>query len=133
MVETESLKIPIEDRERGVRYVFSQNQRYFKYFIVSNSEENDSPVGSFLIQPEWSDWRGKWVVWLHSVYVEKPYRGKSVFKEIQDFLETLLRADSNVIGMRLYVERGNLRAKKAYLKTNYDDGHYDLFEKMFYS
>ncbi len=138
MLETENLDLPENLREHGVKNVFKMKSKYFKYFIALSDPKPPEkagqiqiPVGIFMIQPEWSDWRGKWVVWLHSVYIVPQFRGQGIFDKMQNFLETTLRADPDVIGMRLYVECNNGRAKKAYLRANYNDQHYDLFEKLF--
>jgi len=80
-----------------------------------------------MITYEWSDWRNAIFWWIQSVYVLPEYRKIGVFRSI--FRQIKAMADqSNVCGLRLYVDRDNLIAKKAYQGLGMSESHYDLFE-----
>jgi GNAT superfamily N-acetyltransferase len=78
---------------------------------------------------EWSDWRNGWFWWIQSVYVREDQRGKGVWSKLYRHLVDRAIADGQVIGMRLYVERANEKAKSAYSKLGMIDGGYDIMEQ----
>jgi ribosomal protein S18 acetylase RimI-like enzyme len=95
------------------------------YFIA---EESGVPLGQLMITYEWSDWRNGNFWWIQSVYVEKEYRGRGVFRALYDHVHRLARANQSVCGLRLYVEQSNTRAQDTYEKLGMKKAHYEMYE-----
>jgi len=126
-LETENLKLHYQNVVSGVNYIFEHPERGF-YVIARDAEEQ--PIAVLLVLKEWSDWRNGDVWWLHSVYVLPHFRGKNVFSQMFRFVEQLAKV-SQVRGIRLYVDKANVRAQAIYRKLGMTNEHYELFEKMF--
>jgi len=71
-------------------------------------------VGQLMVTYEWSDWRNGTIWWIQSVYVHPDWRRKGVFRALYRHVETLIAADAQAIGLRLYVENNNNRAQQTY-------------------
>ncbi|MBL8867620.1 MAG: GNAT family N-acetyltransferase [Planctomycetia bacterium] len=85
-------------------------------------------VGQTLVTYEWSDWRNGWFWWIQSVYVREDARRGGVFRSLYRHLERLASDDPTVIGLRLYVEANNDRAKNTYRSLGMTDTTYGLLE-----
>lgn len=125
-LETEGLELDPAELEKGVTKVFGNTALGF-YHIA---ESRGTIIACHLVTYEWSDWRNKFVYWVQSVYVEKEYREKGVFKRMYEKLKHMAAADPDVGGIRLYVVRENLVAQKVYEKLGMDGDHYRMFEWM---
>ena len=125
--ETENVQLIPEQVVSGVSFIFDHPDRGF--YILAKNEGTD-PVGCLLILKEWSDWRNGDVWWIHSVYVLPDYRNHGVFRMMFGYAEELARK-SQVRGLRLYVDKTNVNAKRVYEKLGMNKDHYELFEKMF--
>ena len=108
-----------------------------RYFIamddapVAGRETLGIPVGMLMLTREWSDWRnGEWW-WIQSVYVPPEYRRRGVYAALHRHVEALARATPGVVGLRLYVERGNARAQETYAALGMVDAGYAVFEQEF--
>jgi len=123
--ETEDLTLDLDTVKRGVSTVFD-NPNKGLYYVVTN-EENKC-VGSLLTMTEWSDWRCKDVIWIHSVYVISEYRKKGVFKKMYSHLKEKVENSDEFAGLRLYVDKTNIPAQKVYENIGMSNEHYDLFE-----
>ncbi len=124
--ETEDFGLDPATVGAGVRAMLAMPERGF-YVVARNG--GGEAVGSLLVLKEWSDWRNCDVWWIHSLYVEPGSRRKGLFAAMYDFV--CARAKENgVAGIRLYVERGNHNAKKAYDAIGMSNEHYELYEKM---
>jgi GNAT superfamily N-acetyltransferase len=75
---------------------------------------DDAPVGQLLITYEWSDWRAGWFWWLQSAYVADDMRRKGVFRALYDEVIQRAQSESDVLGVRLYVQEGNKKASAVY-------------------
>jgi ribosomal protein S18 acetylase RimI-like enzyme len=73
-------------------------------------------AGQIMITYEWSDWRNGMMLWIQSVYVHADFRRQGVFSALYKHVETVARNDADVVGIRLYVEKDNLRAQQTYTK-----------------
>lgn len=125
--ETERKRLPKERLERGIRAVFASDRHGF-YLIA---ERADARVGGLLITREWSDWRcGDWW-WIQSVYVLESARRSGVFRALHADVERRAREQSDVVGLRLYVERDNARAQATYAALGMVDAGYRMFEREF--
>jgi len=122
--ESENLILNRETVTRGVARVLA-DPTVGEYLITS---ENGGPTGCVLLQREWSDWRAKWVYWIHSLYVIPEYRRQGTFKKLYELLKNRAETDSDCSGLRLYVDRGNLTAQRAYEKVGMTQDHYVLYE-----
>ncbi len=95
------------------------------YFVA---EVDGIVAGQMLVTYEWSDWRNGTFWWIQSVYVLEEYRGKGVFKALFRFIREAAKMRSDVCGLRLYVEKENIRAKQTYERVGMNKTPYELFE-----
>lgn len=124
--ETENISLNRDVVMKGVSAVFNDPAKG-KYFVVANDR---GAIASTLLTPEWSDWRNGFVYWIQSVYVQPDYRKHGVFSKMFDFLKTMVKNDEQLMGLRLYVDKTNHRARAIYQKLGMNGEHYDLFEWM---
>jgi len=99
-----------------------------RYYIA---EANGLQVGQLMLTYEWSDWRNGIFWWVQSVYVEPDHRGRGVFSALFRHVTRLARADQGVCGIRLYVDRGNQRARAVYTRLGLHSTNYDVMETVF--
>lgn len=85
-------------------------------------------VGQLMVTLEWSDWRNGWFWWLQSVYVAPAWRGRGVFRSLATAVEKEARSQSDVCGLRLYMEPHNHRARVAYTRLGWQPAGYELLE-----
>ena len=124
--ETENIELNNEVVLNGVTSVF-ENPEYGRYFIA---EYNKQIAASLLITYEWSDWRNTQVWWIQSVYVKHEFRRKGIFKNMYNHISKIVKNSSNLAGIRLYVDKTNINARKVYKKIGMNGEHYHLFEDM---
>lgn len=103
----------LEDPAKGLAYV---------------AEEDATVVGSLYVTFEWSDWHGAWYWWLQSVFVDPEVRGQGVYTALYRFVQEKARAAGNVRSIRLYVERSNAAALRAYRGHGMHETPYLVFE-----
>ncbi len=108
----------------GVRAVLADPNMGF-YTVA---ERDGQVVGQVMVTFEWSDWRNGWFWWVQSVYVRPEDRRGGVFRELFRAIQREAEADPSVIGLRLYVERDNTRAKETYRSLGMSDTPYELLE-----
>ncbi|HRQ64316.1 MAG TPA: GNAT family N-acetyltransferase [Xanthomonadaceae bacterium] len=125
-LETEDRALDRARLRAGVEGVFADPRRGF-YRIV---EVDGEKVGGLLITFEWSDWRNADWWWIQSVYVQPTQRGRGVFSALFDAVESEARS-AGACGLRLYVERDNLRAQQTYRRLRMDESHYLMYERAF--
>lgn len=106
--------------EAGVKAVLADDRKGRYFVAVSNGEI----IGQMMHTWEWSDWRNGNIWWLQSVYVRPESRRHGVFKAIYQHLMRLAESDTNVVGLRLYVENDNERAKQTYEQLGMHNAHY---------
>ena len=123
-LETEELRLDRETVTRGVRAVFEDATKG-EYWVA---EEEGKVVGGLLTIPEWSDWRNGTVLWIHSLYVIPKARGQGVFKKLYRMLQERVELSPDLKGLRLYVDKQNRQAQKAYEAVGMDGEHYQLYE-----
>jgi ribosomal protein S18 acetylase RimI-like enzyme len=97
------------------------------YFVA---EAGGAVVGQLLITHEWSDWNNGDFWWLQSVYVRSDCRRRGVFQAL--FEHVLARAEGrrDVAAIRLYVEKNNEPALKAYARLELKETHYRILERL---
>jgi len=126
-METENKQLYSKKVSDGVHTALS-NKEYGFYLLA---EVDGTTVGQLMITKEWSDWRNGEFWWVQSVYVEKDYRGQGVYHQLYDKVKELAKADGNVCGLRLYVDRDNSNAQKAYTRLGMIKTNYILYEEEF--
>lgn len=123
--ETEAKVLDRAILARGVAALLAAPQRGF-YLIAERAGER---VGCLLVTHEWSDWRnGDWW-WLQSVYVAPEYRRRGVFRALYAQVERRAMESVDVVGIRLYVERDNLRAQRTYAALGLAEEGYRMYRK----
>jgi GNAT superfamily N-acetyltransferase len=134
--ETEHKRLDPDAVRAGVAAGLAEPTRA-RYFVamedapVAGHETLGMPVGTLMLTSEWSDWRnGDWW-WIQSVYVPREHRRRGVFAALYRHVETLARATSGVVGLRLYVERANHAAQQTYASLGMVDAGYALYEQSF--
>jgi ribosomal protein S18 acetylase RimI-like enzyme len=123
-LETEGLSLEKETVTQGVRAVM-EGRRHGQYYLA---ETGGRVVGCLLTLPEWSDWRNGTILWIHSLYVLPEHRRRGVFRSLYGHLRKMAEADPALKGLRLYVDRRNVAAKKVYEAMGMDAQHYELYE-----
>ena len=88
-------------------------------------------VGQIAVTFEWSDWRNGMIWWIQSVYVHTDHRRKGVYSSLYRHAESIARTDPEVIGIRLYVEKDNARAKSTYAKLGMRETNYQIMQCLF--
>ena len=124
--ETEDLMLDRDTVSKGVAGVFAKPERG-TYWVA---EHNTEVVGCLLAVPEWSDWRNSTVLWIHSLYVVPEARSKGVWRCLFDHLKILVGHHEDLVGLRLYVDKSNQKARDIYHHIGMDNDHYELFEWM---
>jgi GNAT superfamily N-acetyltransferase len=123
--ETENKTLEPEAIKRGVSALFDDPGKGF--YIVA--EDGGTPVGCLLITYEWSDWRNSYFWWIQSVFVLPEYRRRGIYTMLHGFIEDVARGHADVRGIRLYVDKDNLRAQHVYRTLGMSPARYDMFEK----
>ncbi|MHB8678529.1 MAG: GNAT family N-acetyltransferase [Rudaea sp.] len=109
----------------GVARVLVEPARGF--YLVA--EVDAAVVGCLMVTFEWSDWRnGDWW-WLQSVYIAPRYRRHGVFRALYAEVERCATERADVVGMRLYVEQGNVRAQRTYAALGMHEDQYRMYTK----
>lgn len=130
-VESENLRLDPEVCLRGVKRVFAEPS-LGHYLVMETPGADGKPhvVGCTLVQREWSDWRARMVLWIHSLYVRPEFRGQGFYRAVYGELQERVKSDPSLGGLRLYVDRGNARAIAVYEKLGMTREHYHLYEWM---
>lgn len=122
--ESEQKRLDAQVLLAGVRAVLADANKGF-YTVA---ERGGEVVGQVLVTFEWSDWRNGWFWWIQSVYVRSDARRGGVFRELFRAVQRQAEADPAVIGLRLYLERDNARARQTYRALGMSDTPYELLE-----
>jgi ribosomal protein S18 acetylase RimI-like enzyme len=124
--ETEDFRLDRATVAKGVRAVFEDAAKG-EYLVA---EADGRVAGCVLVLPEWSDWRNGTVLWIHSLYVLPEFRRRGVFRAMYEHLRRAVQADKALQGLRLYVEKDNAAARRAYEAMGMDGEHYRMYEWM---
>lgn len=117
----------ILDRKRllqGVQALLS-DPRKGTYYLA---DVDGIIAGQLLITCEWSDWRNGNFWWIQSVYVRKDQRMMGVFTSLYHYVKSLARKQTDVCGLRLYVDRNNAHAQQTYEHLGMKKNRYEMFE-----
>ncbi len=124
--ETEGITLDAEIVTQGVQSIFEDSNRGV-YYVV---EAEERVIASLLITYEWSEWRNGQVWWIQSVYVEKDFRGRGIFKRLYAYIQSLATSDENIRGIRLYIDNTNIAAQSVYQSIGMNGDHYKVYEWM---
>jgi len=125
-METENLLLDKPTVEKGVAAAFHDSAKG-QYFVT---EVEGEIASSLMITPEWSDWRNGMVYWIQSVFVKEKFRRLGIYRKMYSHIQEIVNKDEHVRGIRLYVDKTNIRAQKTYKNTGMNGEHYQLFEWM---
>lgn len=122
--ETENTELNPETVNRGVTAVMEDPNKG-QYYVA---EKQGKIVGSLLTTYEWSDWRNGTVLWIQSVYVKPEFRRKGIYRKLYSHVKNLVLNNDELFGIRLYADKSNTTAHKAYQKLGMNPDHYITFE-----
>ena len=122
--QTEGIELDSNVVNKGVRGVFEEPTRG-TYWVA---EEDGQILAVLLAIPEWSDWRNGTVLWIHSLYVIPEARRQGLFKKLYLNLKKQVQQSEGLMGLRLYVDKTNKSAQRAYEKLGMNKDHYELYE-----
>ena|SRR5437773_12383736 len=111
----------------GVRKILA-DQRKGRYFIAMDAAR---PIGQTMVTYEWSDWRDGWIWWIQSVYVERDYRRRGVYRALHNHIAQVAKQSGEVVGLRHYVEENNTVAREVYQSCGLRPAGYLVYEHMF--
>ncbi|MCU0977204.1 MAG: GNAT family N-acetyltransferase [Steroidobacteraceae bacterium] len=126
-LESEEVELDLGLLRPGVAAVLADRSRG-RYFIA---QAGGRPLGQMMLTYEWSDWRNGSFWWIQSVYVDDAHRGQGVFSALFRHAAGLASADPAVCGLRLYVDRANVRAQEIYAHLGLHASNYEFMEKVF--
>lgn len=124
--ETEGMELDADTVHRGVTAVFDDPGKGF--YLVA--KDGGSTIGSLMITYEWSDWRARTVWWIQSLYVVPERRREGIYRQMYAWLMERIIQDDSVGGIRLYVDRSNVKAQSVYESLGMDGNHYRFYEFM---
>ena len=125
--ETEGQALDSALLQAGVQAAL-EDPRLGLYYLA---ERDGQVLGQLMTTFEWSDWRNGLFLWIQSVYVLPEHRGGGVFKALFEHLARVAREDPRVCGIRLYVDRGNERAKSVYRRLGMHRSNYGVMETVY--
>lgn len=123
-MESEGTALDRERVRRGVAAVMDDASK--GTYLVAKTEGR--AIGSLMLTREWSDWNGEWYWWIQSVYVVPEYRRQGVYSAMYAEVKRLAQ-DNHVSQIRLYVDKANLPAQRAYQQLGMQESHYLMFEE----
>lgn len=123
-METENVQLATDTLRKGIEAMFTDAGKG-NYYVA---EDNAKVIGCLMVTNEWSEWRNKNVWWLQSVFIEEEFRGKGVFRKMYESLKAEASSRKDIAGIRLYVEKNNVRAQKTYASLGMNGDHYTVFE-----
>lgn len=124
--ETEGIDLDRNLLTRGIHELLKNPERG-KYYVAV---EGTDTLGCLMITYEWSDWRCGTVLWIQSVYIDAAHRGKGVYSAMYQYFQQRVMNDPSLRGIRLYVDKTNEKAQRAYERLGMNGHHYATYEWM---
>lgn len=124
--ESESKTLDPAVLRAGVKAGLADPDHKGPYFVA---EENGVILGLMQITFEWSDWRNGWAWWIQGVYVRPEARRRGVFRSLYQHVHRLARENKEVVALRLYVERDNVKAQQTYLDLGMEWLSYGMMQR----
>jgi GNAT superfamily N-acetyltransferase len=125
-LETEDKKLDRECLKKGVESMLNDSGKGF--YLVAEDKDKGT-IASLMITKEWSDWRNGYFWWVQSVFVKNNYRRQGIYRRLYEKIKSLAKEDGCCCGLRLYVEKENLIAQRAYFALGMVETFYKLFEE----
>ena len=123
-MESEGYVLDKEKVTKGVTAAMLDDSKGIYWFAKFEGRT----IGSLMITREWSDWNNEWYWWIQSVYVTPEYRKQGVYKAMYQKVKDAAK-ENNVSQIRLYADKTNLSAQKAYQSLGMHESHYLMFEE----
>jgi len=123
-LESENIVLEYPMVKKGTDAYLADEHRGTAYI----AEIDGKIAGSLLVTREWSDWRNAWIWWIQSVYTVPEFRRQGVYKALYSHLQELVHESEDVMGIRLYAAKTNVKALETYRKLGMTDEHYVTFE-----
>ena len=127
-LETEERTLSEKLLRQGTQHLLDSSSHGFYVVAEIPDGVGKKVVGQLLVTYEWSDWRNGVFWWIQSVYIEKEWRKVGVFRRLFEFIRDEAQQRSDVVGLRLYVEKDNTSAKTVYEKLGLDLTPYHMYE-----
>jgi len=124
--ETEDTRLDGPTVLAGVTQLLADESKG-RYLVA---ERDGRLIGQLAHTREWSDWRNGDLWWIQSVYIHEEDRGAGVFRALYQRLESMAKEAGNVVGIRLYVERHNDKAQRAYERLGLVKSDYEVMQKV---
>ena len=122
--ETEDKDLNKEILYKGVEAIIKDQSKGI-YHIY---EIDEKIIGQIMYTYEWSDRRCGTFIWVQSIYVDKEFRGKGIFRSLYNYVKEICDKDEEICGIRLYVERENYIAQKTYSDLGMIECNYNMYE-----
>jgi len=127
-LETEGRELSESLLRQGTQNLF-KNSSYGFYLVAEIPDMvGHKVIGQLLVTYEWSDWRNGVFWWIQSVYIEKEWRQAKVFRRLFEYIRDEAKKRTDVVGLRLYVEKDNNDAKTVYEKLGLALTPYEMYE-----
>lgn len=126
--ETEGRTLDLEMARKGVETLISDPSKGF-YVLAESSGQT---VGQCMITFEWSDWRCGDFWWIQSVYILPGFRGQGILTRMYQHVLAMAGQREDVVGLRLYVDKGNRSAQEIYEHLGLKRSHYEMHEIEFH-
>ena len=110
----EDTPMPDEVGKKGVNYILSTAPKDGFYLVA---EIKDIIVGCLRISHERSVSSNGVFWWIQNVFVSETHRNKGVFQYLYNEIFTMSKSYKNIVGIKLHVNKNNLKAQKAYEKA----------------
>jgi len=127
-LETEERKLSASLLRQGTQHLFDSSSQGFYIVAETSDRGRQRVVGQLLVTYEWSDWRNGVFWWMQSVYIDKKWRKVGIFRRLFEFIEGEAKKRTDVVGLRLYVEKDNLAAQTVYEKLGLARTPYHMYE-----
>ncbi|MFZ8933590.1 MAG: GNAT family N-acetyltransferase [Bacteriovoracaceae bacterium] len=124
--ESEGMELDLATVRNGVSTII--NKPDWGHYLVYQQDGNN--IACLMVLYEWSDWRCKKVIWIHSAYVKMEHRRQGIFKKMYQYLQNIVHENEEFSGVRLYVDKRNKTAISAYEKLGMNGEHYYLYESL---
>ncbi|WP_447978837.1 GNAT family N-acetyltransferase [Candidatus Nitrospira bockiana] len=129
--ETEGRSLDQDRLEQGTRAVIRTPAHGFYLVAEHRDGPRSAVVGQLLVTYEWSDWRNGVFWWIQSVYVDRAWRRRGVYRRLYDSVLSEARGRKDVCGLRLYVEQDNAVAQQVYRTLGLTPTTYRVWEVDF--
>jgi GNAT superfamily N-acetyltransferase len=93
-----------------------------QYIVVEGPE---GVVGHCSVFKEWSDWLAAPYLWIQSMYVDPPHRGKGAMGALLQAVDDHARS-SGAPEVRIYVHRDNTRGERAWEREGFEPAPYKM-------